>query len=136
MIDNGLFNISTLPGFQQNQRVNFSDNTFYHITVPFVNNHDTFRPCFNANGNYIGWQDGANCAPTCLDNGICRDNELADHVDPFNPRMALGYAAMMAVDGQPQVFSRTFSTWAAPAKGGRTARIIQLTYRQGHISRT
>lgn len=106
MIDNGLFNVANLPGFQQTQRVNFvgADNTFYHITVPFVNNHDTFRPCLNANGNYIGWQDGSNCAPSCLDNGVCRDNELADHVDPFNPRMALGYAAMFAVDGQPQIF--------------------------------
>ncbi|MFY8000843.1 MAG: T9SS type A sorting domain-containing protein [Candidatus Kapaibacteriota bacterium] len=58
-------------------------------TVPFVNNHDTFRPQVDANGNYIGWNTG---------------EELAAHIDPFDPRLAAAYAMMCAVDGSPQVF--------------------------------
>jgi alpha-amylase len=58
--------------------------------VPFVNNHDTFRPIKDSTGNYIGW-DGA--------------NELGGgHIDPFDARLAAAYAVTFAVDGSPQVF--------------------------------
>lgn len=81
MIDgNGGFNIGTIPGYQQGNR---------YRTVPFVNNHDTFRPQKDANGNYIGWDTG---------------NEIGGHIDPFNVRLGAAYAVAFAVDGSPQVF--------------------------------
>ena len=60
-----------------------------HRTVPFVNNHDTFRPQVAATGNYTGWNTGS---------------ELAPHIDPFDPRLSAAYAAALAVDGSPQIF--------------------------------
>lgn len=92
MIDNaGFYNMALLPGTQQNARVAYysTPNLYVHRTVPFVNNHDTFRPQLDANGNYIGWNSGS---------------ELAPHIDPFNDRMPLAYAMAFAVDGSPQVF--------------------------------
>lgn len=77
---NGNFDMGSLPGYQQGNRGR---------TVPFVNNHDTFRPQLDANGNYVGWNTGS---------------ELAPHIDPFNGRLSLVYAMMMAVDGSPQIF--------------------------------
>lgn len=78
---NGSYDLGTLPGKQQNNR---------YRTVPFVNNHDTFRPQVDASGNYIGWNSG---------------NELGGgHIEPFDARLALCYAVAFAVDGSPQVF--------------------------------
>ncbi|GCC53669.1 T9SS C-terminal target domain-containing protein [Chryseotalea sanaruensis] len=76
----GFFDMSTLPSRQQNNR---------NRTVPFVNNHDTFRPMLDGSGNYIGWNVG---------------DELRPHLDPFNPRMITAYAMALAVDGSPQIF--------------------------------
>lgn len=77
----GGYNLANLPGSQQTNRFR---------TVPFVNNHDTFRPIKDANGNYIGWDSG---------------NELGGgHIDPFDARLAVAYAVAFAVDGSPQVF--------------------------------
>lgn len=88
---NGFYNMATLPGKQQSQRVAYysSSNTYVHRTVPFVNNHDTFRPQVDSTGNYTGWNTG---------------DELGPHIDPFNDRLALAYAAAFAMDGSPQVF--------------------------------
>ncbi len=77
---NGNFDMGSLPGYQQTNRMR---------TTPFVNNHDTFRPTFDANGNYSGWNTGS---------------ELAPHIDPFNNRLSPAYAVMCAVDGNPQIF--------------------------------
>ncbi len=77
---NGGFDMGSIPGRQQNNRFR---------TVPFVNNHDTFRPQLDAAGNYIGWNTGS---------------ELAPHIDPFNPRLSVAYAVACAVDGSPQIF--------------------------------
>ncbi len=85
----GSFNIGTLPGYQQNNRVFLIDGQYVHRTVPFVNNHDTFRPQLGSTGNYIGWNTGS---------------ELAPHIDPFDPRLSAVYAVALAVDGSPQVF--------------------------------
>lgn len=76
----GYYNMSSLTGAQQNRRLR---------TVPFVNNHDTFRPQLNSSGNYTGWDSG---------------NELAPHIDPFNDRLPAAYAVLFAVDGSPQIF--------------------------------
>ncbi|MFN0032166.1 MAG: alpha-amylase domain-containing protein [Flavobacteriales bacterium] len=87
----GNFDMSTLPSAQQNERVTFyaGTNTYVHRTVPFVNNHDTFRPTFDSNGNYNGW------------NG---SQELSPHIEPNEPRMSTAYAVIMGMDGNPQIF--------------------------------
>jgi alpha-amylase len=87
----GNFNMSTLPGAQQNERVAYysNTNTYVHRTVPFVNNHDTFRPTLSANGNYTGWNSS---------------NELSPHITPTEPRMSTAYAVIFAMDGNPQIF--------------------------------
>jgi alpha-amylase len=77
---NGSFNMGNLPGLQQERR---------HRTVPFVNNHDTFRPQLDSNGKFTGWNHGS---------------ELAPHIDPRNHRLSAAYAVIMAVDGSPQIF--------------------------------
>jgi alpha-amylase len=79
--DGGSYDLSTIPAQQQTQR---------YRTVPFVNNHDTFRPTVDANGNYTGWNTS---------------QELAGgHIDPFDARLDVAYAIAFAVDGSPQVF--------------------------------
>ncbi|UOQ53308.1 alpha-amylase family glycosyl hydrolase [Hymenobacter cellulosivorans] len=85
----GNFDMGTLPGYQQGTRVVLINGQYVHRTVPFVNNHDTFRPQTDAGGNYTGWNTGS---------------ELAPHIDPFDPRLSAAYAAAMAVDGSPQIF--------------------------------
>ena len=87
----GGYDLGQVPGQQQDQRVAFyaGSNTYVHRTAPFVNNHDTFRPRLDASGNYIGWNTG---------------NELAAHIDPFDPRLAAAYAVAFAVDGNPHIF--------------------------------
>ncbi len=87
----GNFNMANLPGAQQNERVSYysSTNTYVHRTVPFVNNHDTFRPQLNASGNYSGWNSS---------------QELSSHIEPNEPRLSAAYAAMLAMDGNPQIF--------------------------------
>ncbi|MFA6469189.1 MAG: alpha-amylase domain-containing protein [Bacteroidota bacterium] len=77
----GGYNLANIPGSQQGNR---------YRTVPFVNNHDTFRPIKDANGNYIGWDSG---------------NELGGgHIDPSDGRIQAAYAIACAVDGSPQIF--------------------------------
>ena len=87
----GNFDMSSLPGAQQNERVTYyaASNSYVHRTVSFVNNHDTFRPQVDANGNYTGWNSGS---------------ELSAHIDPYEPRLATAYAVIMAMDGNPQIF--------------------------------
>lgn len=75
----GAYNLGNIPGTQQNNR---------QRTVPFVNNHDTFRPNLDAQGNYTSsW-----------------GNALAPRIEPNDGRLSVIYAIMMAVDGAPQIF--------------------------------
>jgi alpha-amylase len=87
----GNFDMASLPAAQQNERVTYypATNTYVHRTVPFVNNHDTFRPQVSANGNYTGWNTSS---------------ELSPHIHPDEPRLSAAYAVMMAMDGNPQIF--------------------------------
>jgi alpha-amylase len=87
----GNFDMASLPVAQQNERVTYyaATNTYVHRTVPFVNNHDTFRPQLSANGNYSGWNTSS---------------ELSPHIHPEEPRLSTAYAVMMAMDGNPQIF--------------------------------
>jgi alpha-amylase len=86
----GFFDIGSLPSLQQNNRTFFQGGQWVHRTVPFVNNHDTFRPILNTTtGNYNGWNTGS---------------QLAPNIDPFSPWLSACYAVAMAVDGSPQIF--------------------------------
>jgi alpha-amylase len=86
----GNYNMSNLPGTQQDER---------YRTVPFVNNHDTFRPTQPNAGS-----------PSLLPNGNYpagrwnSSQELAPNIDPREPRHAIAYAIACAVDGSPQIF--------------------------------
>lgn len=86
---NGGFNMASLPGAQQNRRFINVSGTRIHRTVPFVNNHDTYRPIVDGQGNITGWNTG---------------QELSPHVDIREPRLASSYAIMHAIDGNPQSF--------------------------------
>ncbi|MCF8374671.1 MAG: T9SS type A sorting domain-containing protein [Bacteroidales bacterium] len=88
---NGTYDIGSIPSAQQSSRVTYysGSNTYVHRTVPFVNNHDTFRPTVDSYGNYTGWDTG---------------NELAAHVHPEDGRLSAAYAIIFAVDGNPMVF--------------------------------
>lgn len=76
----GIFDLGTVPNFQQSNRAR---------TVPFVNNHDTFRPILDANGNYNGWNSS---------------QQLGDQIEPNDNRLSLVYAITFALDGSPMVF--------------------------------
>ncbi|MBJ6109670.1 hypothetical protein JAO73_11645 [Hymenobacter sp. BT523] len=87
----GGYDLGQIPNQQQDQRVAYyaGSNTYVHRTAPFVNNHDTFRPQLDANGNYTGWNSS---------------DELAAHIDPFDPRLSAAYAVAFAVDGNPHIY--------------------------------
>lgn len=86
---NGGFDMGALPGAQQNFRYVDSAGVRIHRTVPFVNNHDTYRPVTDANGNITGWNAG---------------QELSPHIEITEPRMGAAYAVVTAMDGNPQIF--------------------------------
>jgi len=77
---NGNFDLSTIPVQQQLNRGR---------TVPFVNNHDTFRPTLNSQGNYTGWN---------------ASSELSPHIEPNDGRNSVAHAIVMSLDGAPQLF--------------------------------
>ena len=77
---NGFFDMGSIPGSQQSNRLR---------TVPFVNSHDTFRPILTPEGNYNDWETS---------------QELAGHINPYDGRLSAVYAVAFAVDGTPTVF--------------------------------
>ena len=85
---NGFFDLGNLPNAQQQNR---------YKTVPFVNNHDVYRGAF-WDSSHNGQQDHTGRAKS--DNS----DELDATIDPDNWRARLAYAAMMAIDGSPQVY--------------------------------
>ncbi len=87
----GAYDLAQIPSEQQNERGQFypSINTYVHRTIPFVNNHDTFRPLKDANGNYIGWDTA---------------HEIGGHIEPNDPRLSVVYALSFALDGNPLIF--------------------------------
>lgn len=93
----GNYNMQSLPGEQQYYRyMDYADGTRVHRTVPFVNNHDTFRPILDSTGKFSqslgvssGWNNGS---------------ELSGHIDPREPRLAAAYATISAMDGNPTFF--------------------------------
>lgn len=86
----GYGNIGSVVGEQIGMRYNDYGNGFkVHRSLNYINSHDTFRPIVDDKGNYKDW-DGY--------------NELGGHADPFNQRMGMAYATIMAMDGNISVF--------------------------------
>ena len=88
---NGGYDLSQVPNAQQAERVTYYPNTdtYVHFTVPFINNHDTYRPILDSDGNITGWNTA---------------DELAPHIDPNDPRLSVAYALNFALDGSPMIF--------------------------------
>ncbi len=82
----GFFDMGSLPNFQQNNRFK---------TVPFINNHDTWRGVFSDSSDN-GKQDHTG--------NLKNDSELVITIDPDNDLTRVAYAAIMAIDGSPQVY--------------------------------
>lgn len=76
----GNYNLGSLPAAQQQNRLR---------TVPFVNNHDTYRPQVGANGNITGWNTGS---------------QIGQQIEIVDPRASVAYAIALAVDGAPEIF--------------------------------
>ena len=92
----GGYDLSNLPGTQQDRR---------YRTVPFVNNHDTFRPTQPSSGS-SGLQENGNY-PVNPDGSPRRwtsNSELSPNIDPREPRLTAAYAIMMSMDGHPTIF--------------------------------
>ena len=77
---NGAFDLGMVPNYQQLNR---------QRTVPFVNNHDTFRPILDSDGNYNGWNSS---------------QQLGTQIEPNDPRLSVVYAISFALDGSPMVY--------------------------------
>jgi alpha-amylase len=92
----GNYNMATIPGTQQLRR---------NRTVPFVNNHDTFRPSQPSQGSQ-GLQANGNYPVNAQGNPVrwTSNSELSPNIDPREPRLAVAYAIICAVDGHPQIF--------------------------------
>ena len=82
----GFFDMGSLPNFQQNNRFK---------TVPFVNNHDTWRGVFS---------DSSGNGKTDHSGALKNSDELLTTIDPDDGWAKVACAAMMAVDGSPQVY--------------------------------
>jgi len=86
----GFFDMGGLPNVPQKRRLK---------TVPFVNNHDTWRGAFfdSANNGSLAHDDN---------DGDPRQNrdELGPTVDPDDPRADVAYAAAFVFDGSPMVY--------------------------------
>ena len=85
----GFFDMGSLPNDQQSNRLK---------TVPFVNNHDTWR------GAYWDSEPGSINHDDRSGDWRQSGDELAPTIDPDNPRADVAYAAAFAVDGSPMVY--------------------------------
>lgn len=76
----GAYNMGNIPANQQLNR---------QRTVPFVNNHDTYRPQLNTSGNITGWNTGS---------------QIGSQIEVLDPRASVAYAIALSVDGAPEIF--------------------------------
>ena len=85
----GFFDMGSLPNYQQKNRLK---------TVPFINNHDTWRGAF--------WDSEPGSVSHDDRSGDWRQSgdELGPTIDPDNPRADVAYAAAFALDGSPMVY--------------------------------
>ena len=86
----GFFDMGSLPNYQQQNRFK---------TVPFINNHDTWRGAF--------WDSEPGSLSHNDRSGDFRQNgeeKVGPTIDPDNDRTDVSYAAAFSVDGSPTVF--------------------------------
>lgn len=99
VLGGGNFDMASIPGLQQTEQFRFQDypgGIRVHKTIPFVNSHDTYRPRFTNDGNYL-----ANLGNSA---GWDESQELGGngkHIDPREPRFAAANAIIAAIDGNP-----------------------------------
>lgn len=90
----GSYDLGSIVNSQQSARFQDYSNPYggkrVHRSCNFVNSHDTFRPILDANGNYVGWDNGQELYP--------------GHIDPFDNRLSNAYAVCMALDGNIVVY--------------------------------
>ena len=99
VLSQGNYNMQNIPGEQQTLRYFDYGTQRVHRTVPFVNNHDNFRPILDATGKYsrtLGNAAGWNTSQELGGNG--------QHIDPREPRLYAAYATIFSLDGNPTVF--------------------------------
>lgn len=99
VLGGGNFDMASIPGLQQTETYRYQDypgGIRIHKTIPFVNSHDTYRPRFTNDGNYLaalgnsaGWDESQELGG----NG--------KHIDPREPRFAAANAIIAAIDGNP-----------------------------------
>ena len=85
----GFFDMGSLPNFQQNNRLK---------TVPFINNHDTWR------GSFWDSNPGSDKHDDRSGDWRLSGEELVPTIDPDNTRTDVAYAAAFAVDGSPMIY--------------------------------
>lgn len=85
----GYSNVSGVVTAQLDSRFAEYAEQRVHRSVNYVNSHDTFRPTFDDQGNYNGWDSG---------------NETGGHIDPFNERLPMAYALAASLDGNLCVY--------------------------------
>jgi alpha-amylase len=85
----GFFDMGSLSNYQQKNRIK---------TVPFLNNHDTWR------GTFWDSEPGSNKHDDREGDWRKNNSELAPTLDPDNDRADVAYAAAFAVDGSPMVY--------------------------------
>jgi glycosidase len=90
----GSYNMQDIPGSQQGKRYYDYGSKRVHRSVPFVNNHDTYRPKLTPEGNFQS-------APGDTQHELGGNGK---HIDPREPRLAAAYAVVFAVDGNPALF--------------------------------
>jgi alpha-amylase len=98
---NGYFDVSTLPGQQQQNRLK---------TVPFVNNHDTVRSPY--------WDSSGEKNEDHTGNAFYELGMTGQALDPDNPRTQLACAIAMTVDGSPQLYYEDLFVNHAPQRNG------------------
>ncbi len=106
----GFFDMGSLPNFQQGNRIK---------SVPFLNNHDTWKGAF--------WDSEPGSSLHDDRNGDWRQNrdEIFPTFDPDNPRADIATATAFAVDGSPLVYYEDIFINYGPDRFGANPATIE-----------
>lgn len=85
----GYGDIGSIPSKQLSNRFAEYQSQKVHRSLNYLNSHDSFRPTFDKNGNYNGWDT---------------EHETPGHTDPFDWRLGMAYATLAAMDGNLLVY--------------------------------
>ncbi len=85
----GFGDIGGIPSKQLDGRFADYASQRVHRSLNYVNSHDSFRPTYDKNGNYNGWDT---------------EHETPVHTDPFDPRLGMAYATLASMDGNMLIY--------------------------------